>query len=210
MRRCGITKMMLMGWVELCEKEMWKRIKNKVKSEKRIRKPEKERNLDLVVLGLQGATWPVLGSQGATWMVLGLRWATWLVLSQCSATQLVLGLQPVLWLRMGYSAGTQSMTVNCWLVLSLWMVQKGTEGYRARNYLVPSLCWECRQYIGYWIWPIYGTPQKAMGGIWSLWFNAVCGQSTADYGVEWNWEALIIFWWDWMIKGKRVSRINRE
>jgi len=41
--------MMFMGRVSLCEREMSKRMENKEKSEKRIRKTEKERNLDLVV-----------------------------------------------------------------------------------------------------------------------------------------------------------------
>ena len=45
--------MMFMGRVSLCEREMSKRMENKEKSEKRIRKTEKERNLDLVVPFLQ-------------------------------------------------------------------------------------------------------------------------------------------------------------
>jgi len=44
--------MMLMGRVNLCESEMSKRMKKKEKSEKRIRKSAKERDLDLVVPGL--------------------------------------------------------------------------------------------------------------------------------------------------------------
>jgi len=44
---------MFMGRVSLCEREMSKRMENKEKSEKRIRKTEKERNLGLVVPGLQ-------------------------------------------------------------------------------------------------------------------------------------------------------------
>ena len=36
-------KMMFMGRVSLCEREMSKRMENKEKSEKRIRKSEKER-----------------------------------------------------------------------------------------------------------------------------------------------------------------------
>ena len=45
--------MMFMGRVSLCEREMSKRMENKEKSEKRIRKTEKERNLGLVVPGLR-------------------------------------------------------------------------------------------------------------------------------------------------------------
>ncbi len=57
-------------------------------------------------------------------VVLGLQGAMQMVLSLCGAMQLVLSLQPVLWLRVGYTAGTQSTMVNCWLVLSLQTVQK--------------------------------------------------------------------------------------
>ena len=49
----GMTKMMFMGRVNLCEREMSKRMENKEKSEKIIRKTGKERNLDLVVPFLQ-------------------------------------------------------------------------------------------------------------------------------------------------------------
>jgi len=52
-RRCGVTKKMFMGRVNLCEREMSKRMENKEKSEKRMRKTEKESNLGLVVPGLQ-------------------------------------------------------------------------------------------------------------------------------------------------------------
>jgi len=74
------------------------------------------------------------------------------------------------WSTRSYAAGTRSTActlatsgLHGWysvyngellLVLSLQIVQKTTEGYGGRNYLVLCLRQERRRYIGYWISPI--------------------------------------------------------
>jgi len=139
MRRCGIAKNEeRIAKVKLMGKPMW--LNNAKKGIK------KRRKRGIWVKLIFGGTWSTGSNLASTWSA----GATQMVLGLRGATQLVLGVQLILRLWVGYMAGTQSTMVNCWLVLSLQTVQKGTEGYGSRNYLVPSLQQMCRWYIGHW------------------------------------------------------------